>query len=503
MAEALERMGLRTIPCRSGREALRVIAEHELDIVVTDLVMRDVTGFEVLAAAKQRNPDCEVIVVSGQGGVEAAVEAMQRGAATYVRKPLRVEEVRAVVQKQIDKLALRRRSDELERRLDENYGIQGIVGRSAPMRAVLGLVRQVADTNATVLVLGESGTGKELIAQAIHRLARRRQAPFVAINCAAMSETLLESELFGHEKGAFTGALRSHRGKFEHANGGTLFLDEIGDMPLSLQAKLLRVLETREVVRVGSNDPIKVDVRIVAATNKDLELAVRDGRFREDLYFRIKVISVRLPPLRERRDDIPLLVEKFLKEFSELHGRAARTVTPASMSRLMAYGWPGNIRQLRNAIETAVLVTPTAVIDVASLPPEVQAASPEVHAAPAVVSSPAPHTSSVTETVPTPAAVAHYGADIPPSYGLAGAGGADALAALSPEQRLEGLVMNLDDVERILIRNALQAEQGNREHAARRLGMSERTLYRKIKQWGGRVTGTSDAGGAEPGAAAF
>ena len=301
MAEALEKLGVETIACRSGREALRHINEHEVDIVVTDLVMRDVGGMDVLRAAKQSHPDCEVIVVSGQGGVEAAVEAMQAGAATYVRKPLRVDEVRAVVQKQIDKLALMRRRDELERRVDESYGIQGIVGRSGAMRSVLQLVRQVADTNATVLILGESGTGKELIAQAIHRLARRRQAPFVAINCAAMSETLLESELFGHEKGAFTGAVRSHRGKFEYADQGTLFLDEIGDMPLTLQAKLLRVLETREVVKVGSNVSVKVDVRIVAATNKDLEQAVRDGRFREDLYFRIKVISIRLPPLRERR----------------------------------------------------------------------------------------------------------------------------------------------------------------------------------------------------------
>src|SRR6185436_4733141 len=199
--------------------------------------------------------------------------------------------------------------------------------RSEGMRAALTLVRQVADTNATVLVLGESGAGKELIAQAIHRLARRRQAAFVAINCAAMSETLLESELFGHEKGAFTGAVRSHRGKFEYADGGTLFLDEIGDMPLSLQAKLLRVLETREVVRVGSNDPIKVDVRIVAATNKDLEQAVRDGRFREDLYFRIKVVTMKLPPLRERREDVPLMVEKFVREFADLHGRPVRGVT--------------------------------------------------------------------------------------------------------------------------------------------------------------------------------
>jgi two-component system response regulator HydG len=421
---------------------------------------------DVLNAAKQRHPDCEVIVVSGQGGVEAAVEAMKAGAATYVRKPLRVDEVRAVVQKQIDKLALKRRRDELERRVDETYGLPGIVGRSPEMRSVLQLVRQVADTNATVLVLGESGTGKELIAQAIHRLARRRQAPFVAINCAAMSETLLESELFGHERGAFTGAVRSHRGKFEYADGGTLFLDEIGDMPLSLQAKLLRVLETREVVRVGSNAPVKVDVRIVAATNKDLEQAVKEGRFREDLYFRIKVVTVKLPPLRERKEDIPLLVDRFVKEFADLHGRPLTGVSPAAMQRLVAFAWPGNVRQLRNAIETAVLVTPGAAIDVANLPPDVAAALP----------MPVSETrtlglgdeSGTTSTAPA---------------------GDVALDTLTPEERLAGLVMKVDDAERILIRNALRAHGGNREHAAISLGISERTLYRKIRRWGPQVTG--------------
>ena len=452
MAEALERIGLKAFACMNGREALRIIDENEIDLVLTDLIMHDVTGMDVLRAAKQRHPDCEVIVISGQGGVEAAVDAMKAGAATYIRKPLRVEEVRAVVQKQLDRLAVLRRRDELERRVDESYGIAGIVGRSDAMRSVLTLVRQVADTNATVLILGESGTGKELIAQAIHRLARRRQAAFVAINCAAMSETLLESELFGHERGAFTGAVRNHRGKFEYADGGTLFLDEIGDMPLTLQAKLLRVLETREVVRVGSNEPIKVDVRIVAATNKDLEQAVREGRFREDLYFRIKVVTVRLPPLRDRGDDVPALVERFVKEFSALHGRTVQSVTTAAMGKFLGYAWPGNVRQLRNVIETAVLVTPGTTIDVPNLPPEI-----------AAVETPraAPRTSSTGALGP----------------------GASATGSL------EDLVIPLADAERILIRNALRERGGNREQAAKALGISERTLYRKIKEYGQRVTG--------------
>jgi two-component system response regulator HydG len=454
MAEALSRIGLTTFSATTGREALRIIEENEIDLVLTDLVMHEVSGMDVLRAAKQRHPDCEVIVISGQGGVESAVDAMKAGAATYIRKPLRVDEVRAVVQKQIDRLAVMRRRDELERRVDENYGITGIVARSASMRAALTLVRQVADTNATVLVLGESGTGKELIAQAVHRLARRRQAPFVAINCAAMSETLLESELFGHEKGAFTGAVRSHRGKFEYADGGTLFLDEIGDMPLSLQAKLLRVLETREVVRVGSNEPIKVDVRIIAATNKDLELAVREGRFREDLYFRIKVVTVRLPPLRDRREDVPPMVERFVKEFAALHGRDVQSVSNAAMAKLSAFSWPGNVRQLRNVLETAVLVTTGDVVDVANLPPEIAAL--EVRAA-------------------------------PPSAAPATMSSADA--TVDGATPFKDVVIPLDEAERILIRNALRSTDGNREQAAKALGISERTLYRKIKEYGPRVTG--------------
>jgi two-component system, NtrC family, response regulator HydG len=450
MAEAIERIGVSALWTTSGHEAIRLLNENEVDIVLTDLVMPGVSGLDVLRSVKQRHPDCEVVVISGQSGVEG-VEAMNAGAATYIRKPLRVEEVRAVVEKQIDRLRLQRRRDELERRVDESYGISGVVARSEAMRDVLTLVRQVADTNATVLILGESGTGKELIAQAIHRLARRRQAEFVAINCAAMSETLLESELFGHEKGAFTGAVRNHRGKFEYADAGTLFLDEIGDMPLSLQAKLLRVLETREVVRVGSNAPIKVDVRIVAATNKDLEAAVREGRFREDLYFRIKVVTVRLPPLRERRDDVAPLVDRFVKEFASLHGRDVQGVTNAAMAKLVAYAWPGNVRQLRNVLETAVLVTPQDSIDVGNLPPEIAA-------------------------VETPRAA-------PPQPTAA----LDGTSALS--MSLDQLVIPLEEAERILIRNALRARGGNREQAAKALGISERTLYRKIKEYGALVTG--------------
>jgi two-component system response regulator HydG len=461
MAEALERIGLHPLVAEEGRTALRLLNENEIDIVVTDLVMHEVSGMDVLRAAKQQQPDCEVIVVSGQGSVEAAVEAMQAGAATYVRKPLRVDEVRAVVQKQIDKVTLKRRRAELEQRVDESYGIKGIVGRSPGMRSVLTLVRQVADTSATVLILGESGTGKELVAQAIHRLARRRKAPFVAINCAAMSETLLESELFGHEKGAFTGALRNRRGKFEYADGGTLFLDEIGDMPLTLQAKLLRVLETREVTRVGANVPVKVDVRIVAATNRDLEDAVTEGRFREDLYFRIKVVTIDIPPLRERRQDVPLLADRFLKEFAELHGRPAQAISPQAMRRLTAFEWPGNVRQLRNAIETAVLITQGDAVGVESLAPEIAAA--DLGAVEDILLA--------QPTAPEPAAASV------------------AAPAAAPVGDFESTVMRLEDAERLLIRNALRDSEGNREQAARALGISERTLYRKIKKYGDRVTG--------------
>jgi two-component system response regulator HydG len=297
------------------------------------------------------------------------------------------------------------------------------------MDRVFETLRQVAPTNATVLILGESGTGKELVAKTIHQNSPRRNAPFVGLNCAALSESILESELFGHEKGAFTGATQTRRGRFEYANHGTLFLDEVGDMPIATQIKLLRVLEEREIVRVGSNVPLKVDVRLIAATNQDLEQAVKAGKFRQDLYFRLKVVTVALPPLRERAADVPLLIDAFVHEFAREHGKPVAGMAPEARRLLMGYAWPGNVRELKNVVEQMVVTAKGPLLTADEVPPEILAKKREPR----------------------------------PIEGLAG--------------------MSLDDVERELIQSTLELTQGNREEAARMLGIGERTLYRKIKKY--------------------
>jgi two-component system response regulator HydG len=437
MAETLEALGVGTLVATSGAEGIRRIREDDPDIVLTDLVMHDRSGMEVLREAKAGRPDREVVVISGRGSIEAAVEAMQAGAATYLSKPLRVAEVREVVRKVLEKQELARTNLALRRRLDERFGLQGILGTSAQMARVFDVLRNVADTSATVLIFGESGTGKELVAQAIHQNSRRSTGPFLALNCAALSEGLLESELFGHEKGAFTGAVMAHEGKFEAAGGGTLFLDEVGDMPPALQAKLLRVIEAREIYRVGSNRPVRVDVRLVAATHRDLRAMVREGRFREDLFFRLHVVSVALPPLRDRGEDIPLLANAFAREFRDLHGKPVDGFTQGALDSLRAYSWPGNVRELRNCVESMVVVSNApGPMDVGVLPPNIPVAP-----------------SSVRPDVASPATM----------------------------HSLDGLT--LDAAERLLITRTLAREEGNRERAARALGISERTLYRKINEY--------------------
>jgi two-component system response regulator HydG len=434
MAETLAGIGLAVEIATSGAEALRRLTEGDPDVVLTDLVLDDANGMDILRAAKGARPDREVVVISGRGGIESAVEAMKEGAATYLRKPLRVEEVREVVRKAVERQELARTNLELRRRLDERYGFQGIVGVSPAMQRVFEVIRNVAGTSATVLISGESGTGKELVAQAIHQNSRRAAGPFLALNCAALSPGILESELFGHERGSFTGALRTHKGKFEAASGGTLFLDEVGDMPPELQAKLLRVIEGREVYRVGSNEAVRVDVRLVAATHRDLRALVREGKFREDLFFRLNVVTIELPPLRERRQDIPLLASVFLRELRATHGKEVEGFTPAALEALRSYHWPGNVRELRNAVESMIVVSRGRALDADSLPSWIAPAA----AAPVV----------------RPSATA-------------------ALAGLT-----------LADAEKLLVRTALEAQGGNRERAAKSLGISERTLYRKIREFG-------------------
>src|SRR5262245_28255715 len=346
VAEVLEKVGYACTVATSGRAGAERIERDEYDVVLTDLRMGDLDGLAIVRKTRQEQPDAEVVVITGYGDVKTAVEAIRQGAFHYLLKPLDTAELRAAVQKAGERPLLTRANRDLRRQLDEKFGFEGVVGNSPKMHDVIARLRAYAPTRATVLILGESGTGKELAAKALHANSPRRNKPFVAMNCTALNENLLDDELFGHEAGAFTGADRLRKGRFEHANGGTLFLDEIGDMPLTLQAKLLRVLENGEVFRIGSNESIKVDVRIISATHRDLESAMVEGKFRQDLYFRLKVGLVRLPPLRERRDDLPLLIEHFLKEFNQRHGKQASGISDGLRRALYAYDWPGNVREL-------------------------------------------------------------------------------------------------------------------------------------------------------------
>src|SRR6185503_2933962 len=320
-SESLARSGYDCTVATSGTEGLRLIEKDGFDVVLTDLVMRDHSGIEIVRKVKAASPETEVIVMTGYPSYETALEAMDEGAYDYLNKPIDLNILRAKIKKALEKQKLFRSNVELKRQLDKKYGFEGIIGGSEPMQNVFDTLRQVSASKATVLILGENGTGKELVARAIHANSPRRGNHFVPLNCAALSESILESELFGHEKGAFTGATQMRKGRFEYAHNGTLFLDEIGDLPAATQVKLLRVLEYGEIFRVGSNEPIKVDVRLLTATNKSLMWLVREGKFREDLYYRLKVVTVDLPPLRERLEDLPLLVQSFLDEFSRRQNR--------------------------------------------------------------------------------------------------------------------------------------------------------------------------------------
>jgi two-component system response regulator HydG len=436
MADSLQSIGFACTLASSGKEAISLLESSTFEIVVTDLQMPDVGGLEVLAKSRELQPDAEVILVTGHGTIESAVEAMQRGAFNYLLKPLDLKQLRAVVENAGRSQYLRRANAELHRRLDERFGFEGVIGNSSQMNDVVTRLQRIAPTDATVLIQGDTGTGKELVAKAIHQNSPRKKRPFVPLNCAALSEHILESELFGHIRGAFTDASSDRQGKFEYADGGTLFLDEVGDMPIPTQIKLLRVLESGEITRVGSNEPVKVNVRILSATNRDLEKAIASGSFREDLYHRLKVITIVLPSLAERREDIPLLVDYFVKEHSKRHQKTIRGISTAARRLLLAFDWPGNVRQLRNVIESMVVVDIDEVLDLDDLP---------------------------TELMPT------AGETIP-------AASEDGL------HQLVGKSMN--DIEAMFIGETLKVTGGNREEAASMLGIGERTLYRKIKEYG-------------------
>ena len=437
VGEGLSRLGYQCVVAGSGTEGAKKIDHESFDVVVTDLMMNDIGGLQILARVKKSSPETEVIVVTGHGTVPSAVAAMQQGAYTYLQKPLDLGQVRTAVEKASEGIRLKRQNLELNRRLDERFGFEGVVGSSPQMLALIERLKRIAPTDATVLIQGETGTGKELVAQAIHQNSPRKSKPFVALNCAALSENILESELFGHVRGAFTDASSDRMGKFEYANGGTLFLDEVGDMPMATQIKLLRVLESGQITRVGSNTPIQVNVRILSATNRNLEDAIAAGAFRSDLYHRLKVVTIAIPTLCDRAADIPLLIEHFVRQFAKRHNKTIKGMSVAARVALGSFGWPGNVRQLRNVVESMVVVDCDEMLDVDDLPVELE-----------------------------PVAAGRQPAAADTQAGLAALVGRP-----------------LEEVERLFIGETLKLTGGNREQAAELLGIGERTLYRKIKEF--------------------
>jgi len=353
----LRREGYEVAQASDGREAESMLRGGAYDLVLTDLALGSgPSGLDVLRCARETAPECPVVMITAHGNEKIAVEAMRLGAEDYVPKPFDNDEIRLVVRRALERTQLARENRLLRERIEREYGLGGIVGGGTAMKRVFDTLRKVAPTDLTVLVRGESGTGKELVAQALHELSPRRERPFVAVNCAAIARELVESELFGHERGAFTGADARRAGRFEAANGGTLFLDEIGDMAPATQAKVLRVLQERRFERLGGTAAIEVDVRIVAATHRNLEAEIAAGRFREDLYYRLRVVEIALPPLRERREDLPALAQRLLAQVAERHGRPAKSLTPAALAALGRHAWPGNVRELRNALERAAVL---------------------------------------------------------------------------------------------------------------------------------------------------
>lgn len=438
VAESLQRVGYDCTVASSGQRAVALIESQTFDVIVTDLMMDEVDGLEILQKSKEELPDAEVILLTGHASIKTAVAAGQHGVHTYLTKPLDINELRHAVDKASSRVRLLQKNAELSRRLDEKFGYEGVVGNSPAMHVVIEKLRSVAPTDSTVLILGESGTGKELAARALHQNSDRKNKRFVPLNISALPESLLEGELFGHEPGAFTGAAGRRIGKFEYANGGTLFLDEVGEMPMQTQIKLLRVLEDRKVSRIGTNEEMEVNVRVVAATNADMQEGIRKGTFRKDLYFRLAVVTIELPPLRERRSDIPLLVDSFLKQLASRYHRPIPIVTRQAQQALIAYDWPGNVRELRNTIEGMMILDKDGKLDVDDLPPDV---------APAGVSVDSNEGSGIIH-------------------------GADSLVGRP-----------LVEVEKYYIQRALEMTGGKREEAAHLLGIGERTMYRKIKEY--------------------
>jgi DNA-binding NtrC family response regulator len=418
----------------SADEAFNLMESQAFDVIVTDLRMPGKSGLKVIDKALALENRPAVIMVTAYGTIETAVEAMKRGAVDFLTKPVNIERLEVLIQRALKTKTLEIEVKQLHERLDAKFSLEGIIGSSPRLQAVLDQVKLIAPSRATVLIEGESGTGKELIAQAIHQSSPRSRAPFVAVHCASLSESLLESEIFGHERGAFTGAAERRVGRFESADTGTLFLDEISEISPATQVKLLRFLETKSIERVGGSKPIELDVRLVAATNTSLEQRVKAGRFREDLFFRLNVVKVLLPPLRERTDDIPMLLAHYIKVFSDENGLPPLSIEPGAMRTLQSYAWPGNIRELRNFCENAVVMRRGGSISEFDLEPKFRDGFPGAASA---------------ATPGTP----------PPSH------------------------LSVEENEKRLFREALIKARGNRTRAAEFLGISRRTLHRKLVQW--------------------
>ncbi|RZO85828.1 MAG: sigma-54-dependent Fis family transcriptional regulator [Kiritimatiellaceae bacterium] len=419
------------VAAESGATALALLDSHEVDLMLCDVRMPGMDGLTLMERAHEQQPELVVVVMTAYGDVELAVEAMQRGARDFMTKPLQLEKLEVGVRGLLKARDLERENASLRAQLDVRFGMENMIGQSAPMQEVFETIRQVAQSRATVLIQGESGTGKELVAKAIHQLSSRKEGPFVPVHCAALAENLLESELFGHEKGAFTGAMERRIGRFEKATGGSLFLDEISEINASVQVKILRALEERQIERVGSDLGVDVDTRLIAATNRDLQEMVIQGDFREDLFYRLYVVVITLPPLRERGDDVLLLLNHYLAQFCEENGKSIRGFTPEAYALLAGYGWPGNIRELRNLVERMVVLARGEWLDVMDLPPQVRQQ------------------------------------------------GGEPGGALKP-----GEGMTVEQMEQEMILQALERTGGNRTLAAEQLGMSRRTLHRKLNKLG-------------------
>jgi two-component system, NtrC family, response regulator AtoC len=446
-----EALGFVCLEAESGETALSLLEEQAVHMILSDMVMPQMSGLEFLEKVKKLLPRTEVALMTGHGSIETAVQAMKLGAYDYITKPFSpLEELRLFLRRMAEKVRLVEENEFLRQRTDSETAVHGIVGSSTRIQEVLRMIARLKDTRTPVLIYGESGTGKELVARAMHFRGAFGARPFVAVDCGSLVPTLIESELFGYEKGAFTGALKSKQGLFQAADGGTIFLDEVGELPLELQAKLLRVLQEKEVRPVGSNQRVKVDVRVIAATNRDLEAAYKNGTFRKDLYFRLNVVTLYVPALRERRSDIPMLVHWFLERYSpgsEMH------VGSAAMKALMQYDWPGNVRELENCVERAVALGNGQIIDLGDLPPAIASGA----------------TASMGPAVPTNAKTSMLDPDL--------------AASIPDSPRSAASTTDLEDIERATIQRVFEQVKGDKALAGRMLGISRATLYRKLKRY--------------------